>query len=201
MTSIDTKSRNTNFAHSVDMAETALLAQGDAQPTYLTPDALMAYCASRLQNIDDKMQTEFDRQQKFRDASEGLATLEDQFNRMSQETFNTATPGFAETKASIDKTFDDLDKTMPEGKTKEEFEAAYATWKNTMTDDCVATPEATQLANALKNVNSGITSSAELDMIHLQSLMSQRQTAIQICTNLVASLGDTAMKVAEKVGT
>ena len=47
-----------------------------------------------------------------------------------------------------------------------------------------------------KDLNAG----AELNMINLQSLMSQRQTAIQLTTNLVQSLGDQMNKIAANIG-
>jgi hypothetical protein len=45
-----------------------------------------------------------------------------------------------------------------------------------------------------------LNSGAELQMIQLQSIMSQRQTAIQITTNLVQALGDQLNKIADNVG-
>ncbi len=47
-----------------------------------------------------------------------------------------------------------------------------------------------------KELNSG----AQMDMIHLQSLMSSRQTAVQLSTNLIKSLGETADAVAGNTG-
>ncbi len=53
---------------------------------------------------------------------------------------------------------------------------------------------------AVENIQKDLNSSTELSMINLQSLMSQRQEAIQLCTNLVQSLGDQVNKIAENVG-
>ncbi|HEY8041388.1 MAG TPA: hypothetical protein VIF15_16395, partial [Polyangiaceae bacterium] len=52
----------------------------------------------------------------------------------------------------------------------------------------------------LSDVQSTINQGSELQMIKLQSLMSQRQTAIQLTTNLVQSLGDQLNKIAENIG-
>lgn len=52
----------------------------------------------------------------------------------------------------------------------------------------------------LKNEQSDLTGGAELNMINLQAIMSQRQTAIQLTTNLVQSLGDSSNKIAANIG-
>jgi hypothetical protein len=51
-----------------------------------------------------------------------------------------------------------------------------------------------------QSISSTINSSSELGMIKLQSLMSQRQTAIQLTTNLIQTLDDTDQKVVGNIG-
>lgn len=41
---------------------------------------------------------------------------------------------------------------------------------------------------------------AEIEMLNLQSLMSSRQQALQLCTNMVVALGDSAQRIASNVG-
>ena len=52
------------------------------------------------------------------------------------------------------------------------------------------------LTDAAGNINSD----SQLDMVHLQSLMSQQQTAVSLTTNLVQSLGDQENKIADNIG-
>jgi hypothetical protein len=52
----------------------------------------------------------------------------------------------------------------------------------------------------LQTVASDAGSSSQLNMINLQSLMSQQQTAIQITTNLVQQLGQQNQAIATNVG-
>ena len=52
----------------------------------------------------------------------------------------------------------------------------------------------------LQGCASDLNSNSELQMIQLQSLMSERQTAIELTTNLVQSLGNQAEKIAQNVG-
>lgn len=54
--------------------------------------------------------------------------------------------------------------------------------------------------NDAKNVQGDLNNQSEMNMIQLQSLMSDRQTSVQMCTNLVQSLGDQANKIAANVG-
>jgi uncharacterized protein (DUF3084 family) len=48
----------------------------------------------------------------------------------------------------------------------------------------------------IKDLSSG----AQLDMIHLQSYMSARQTAVQLSTNIIKSLSDSADAIAGNTG-
>jgi hypothetical protein len=43
-------------------------------------------------------------------------------------------------------------------------------------------------------------SGSQLDMIHLQSIMSARQTAIQLSTNLVAALAESTKAIVSNIG-
>lgn len=48
----------------------------------------------------------------------------------------------------------------------------------------------------VKDIGSG----AQMDMINLQSLMSNRQTAVQLSTNLIQALSDSADAIAHNIG-
>jgi len=166
---------------------------------FLTPDALMSYCSTRLRGIDDQVHAAFAKQQQANNDSSAL------------------------TKINISVPDHDLDMTKPEDRqvvqdALNQLNAAY----DTVQDPTAKAALANQI-NALqhdlkssakvptedfKNTTSGgvqkiqqdLNSGAELSMINLQSLMSQRQSAIQVCTNLVQSLGDQVSKIADNVG-
>ena len=65
----------------------------------------------------------------------------------------------------------------------------------TMTTDQVAT-----LNQNLKNDAADLNSDSEMTMITLQSLMSQRETAVQLSTNLIQSLGQQSSDITKNVG-
>lgn len=168
----------------------------------LTPDALMTYCATRLRGLDDQMQTQLARQQQARDAS---GALNDLTNKMSQLGNDHACNGIAAndavgTRANVDALFQEALKKTPPGPALDMLAREYATFKNDLGDNIMSKGDAASMATRLATVTKEMNGSAELDMISLQSLMSQRQTAIQMCTNLIAALNETPKAIAQKIG-
>jgi hypothetical protein len=56
------------------------------------------------------------------------------------------------------------------------------------------------IGKRFEDMSANLGKDSELGMISLQSIMSQRQSAIQICTNLVQSFGDQMNKIAANIG-
>ncbi|MET0593810.1 MAG: hypothetical protein ABW133_13995, partial [Polyangiaceae bacterium] len=73
-------------------------------------------------------------------------------------------------------------------------------WLLTDGNNITSKEEMGSLINSTKSLQSDLNSNAELDMIHLQSLMSQRQTAIQLTTNILQSLNEQANKIVANIG-
>ncbi len=78
--------------------------------------------------------------------------------------------------------------------------STYPPNKNGTPDNILSSDEMQSAIQSLQGVASDLNSGAELQMIQLQSLMSERQTAVELTTNLVQSLGDQSEKVAENIG-
>ena len=67
--------------------------------------------------------------------------------------------------------------------------------------DCDLGPTELQgFVQQITDASATISSQSELQMVQLQSLMSQRQTALSLTTNLVQSLGDQQNKIADNIG-
>ncbi len=187
----------------------------------LTPDALMAYCESRLRGLDDQMHDAFARQETFRTASAALndvqKTLQDAANG------NGFDPNDGDGPWKVMQGFDTAIKNMPPGRDRDELIKQANDFKShcKQADDynnpanpsgkkwvydgpLLGQPNGKQacsdLAEHIGDINKNASSSAELDMISLQSLMSQRQTAVQMCTNMVSALGETSKAIAQKIG-
>jgi hypothetical protein len=60
--------------------------------------------------------------------------------------------------------------------------------------------EAAQAKTAIEAVGKDLESSAQMNMIHLQSLISSRQTAVQLATNMVSSLGESTKSIVANLG-
>jgi hypothetical protein len=67
-------------------------------------------------------------------------------------------------------------------------------------DGILSASELQTYTQNLTDAASDLNSNAELGMVHLQSLMSQRQMAVTLTTNLVQSLGDQENKIADNIG-
>jgi hypothetical protein len=70
----------------------------------------------------------------------------------------------------------------------------------TNADSTVSQSEIEGYAQAISDAAGDLNSDAELGMVNIQSLMSQRETAISLTTNLVQSLGDGESKIADNIG-
>jgi hypothetical protein len=68
-------------------------------------------------------------------------------------------------------------------------------------DNTIGTNEFTDFTNTLNNINSSLSSGAELGMIKIQSLMSERTTAITLATSILQSSSDGTQKIVDKIGT
>jgi hypothetical protein len=210
---------------------------------YLTPDALMTYCQTRLQGIDSQVQKAFAEQQAMNQSTEMLGDLANSIKLPSTDLDLTKEDGFKDAlaagkqlkaaadscqdpdtkqqlQAAADKVFAKLNNVLTD---KEQPNCTFDTISATTSDSFVDEMYANKSGNyggsvsgddatyaidtfkadttdAIHNIQQSISSSAELSMINLQSLMSQRQEAIQLSTNLVQSLGDQCNKIADNVG-
>jgi hypothetical protein len=209
---------------------------------YLTPDALMTYCQTRLQGIDSQVQKAFAQQAAMNKSSEMLGDLANAINLPSDKLDLNTEAGFKQSldtakqlQAAADSAQDpDTKKALQAAADKilaklNKFEQTKAGGSgfdkisvSTTDADIKRICENTDgkhgqpvsdedryytvdqfkgdTVDAIHNIQQDISSSAELSMINLQSLMSQRQQAIQLATNLVQSLGDQCSKIAENVG-
>lgn len=188
----------------------------------LTPDALLAYCQARLDSIDGQATGIFNEQElrnsessaiqgvlaTFQGYAAGVTndkdsclTMENSLYALIQQVQQTD-PGCPEL-GKLTQTFNDLlqSGSGPSGSLQYIDEATYPPAGTTNTGD--GTLSATEVQGYISNLQgcaSDLNSNSELQMIQLQSLMSERQTEVQLTTNLVQSLGDQAEQIAENIG-
>ncbi len=201
------------------------LAPSGFEGNYLTPDALMSFCATRLRNLDDQVQTAFAKQKQANADTSTLSELQRLLGPASGELKGNENISPAlekagkamidaankcqdpETKKKLMEQASKLGKVIQDPKTGD-----YA-WGGTQLDgngkvmvdgqgrDTLTAEDFKHLTgDAIEGLQKDINAGTELSMINLQSLMSQRQSSVQLITNLVQSLGDQINKVAGNVG-
>jgi hypothetical protein len=165
----------------------------------LTPDAMLIYLQQRLGGIDEQIAHAFSRQKASEAKRKDLMAI--------QTAAKLGSEGGTITKdqlKEIDQSIDDLaavDSQMAENlkadleKAGIEFnsEGNVKTGEDVELDDNQATAFNDCIGNRLKEIGA----SAELDMIELQTLMGQRQTAISLATNLCAQIGKSLEGIVE----
>jgi hypothetical protein len=193
---------------------------------YLSPDALMTYCESRMRSIDEQVRTGFVQQrmrnQEQSDLQGVLETLQkyaagvgspdggnhDQCKEMELalqkeiEKIKATDPG-SPVLAKLTQTYNDLVYTGSGEDADVHYidRDQYPPKAAGREGDCIIdNQEMTAFTTAIQNAAGDLNSGSELEMIQLQSLMSQRQTAIQLTTNMVQSLDDSSNKIAQNVG-
>jgi len=195
-----------------------VVASGDAT-AYLTPDALMAYCKSRLRSIDDQVYTAMYGQKQIASETSQVQAAMAALQKYSAGT--SSKDDCTSMEIALHKAIEqikDTDSNCPElPKLRQIYNdlvwSGTGPTENTPYEDnyppnqvggegdhILSSSEVSGFINSLQGCASDLNSSAELNMIQIQSLMSQRQTAVQLTTNLVQSLGDQANKIAANIG-
>ncbi len=169
---------------------------------YLSPDALMAYCQSRLNSLDTQMSQIMAQQQTNQSATSAIDSVASLLNDLpapnsktpptvpvSQSDYKAIVSAYAAAAGSCPQLAASLQNDLKS--------LAHDAGKS---HDNLSSDLLTQLEQNLKNDASNLNSNSEMIMINLQSLMSQRQTAVQLTTNLVQSVGDQASSIAKNIG-
>jgi hypothetical protein len=167
---------------------------------YLTPDSLMAYCQSRLQGLDSQVNEAFVKQQHANQVSAVLSKLlGDPAMSIPGDklTGQAATDKIEAAQAAIKEALTSLD---PNSTEAQALKAVQENLGKLAGKDLQVSDFQNVVVNAVSDVQKNLNSGSELSMISLQSLVSQRQQAIQVCTNLIQSLGDQCNKIAENIG-
>lgn len=167
----------------------------------LTAESMMVYLTTRLGSLDDQIQGIFTSQQQSEEIRAAIGDIRELLNTLDESSEKeTLLKGSEEVLNAVIAIIDtrialvdpDLAKTMKtdlerEGHILEGSESQYRTQ---------------QLDNTREyfdNMARDLESTAEMNMISLQSLMSARQTAISLATNLLAKLQDASQKVVDNI--
>lgn len=179
----------------------------------LSPESLMYFCAIQLRSMDGQITKRMTEQQQARDAQEVLGQLQDLLAHLKPGGLNendlVARRRILEYyKAAYDKAPPDM-----KARLQESFNAFRSTGCNNDGGDVVSlatyspaqldadatrptvgnknsldSNEVTARFDEIKGICNDINKGAELEMTNLQTLISQRQMAIQMTTNLLSKV-------------
>jgi hypothetical protein len=186
-------------------AATDTSAIGTSPTGLLTPDALMAYVETRLDGLNSQMQAIFQQEQATANITTKVDNMVGVLNSYSNG-FNVS--GGDTNQADYENVLSQLNALETEAGGPNTSAGAgianaiqtFQTNGNGGQDNKVSSTDIANMVKDLQTVASDAGSSSQLNMINLQSLMSQQQTAIQITTNLVQQLGQQNQAIATNVG-
>jgi hypothetical protein len=166
----------------------------------LSPELLLEYCKTKMRGIDDQVQRAFAGQKTRNDLSKALSDLANAFQKKEitaddQTTKNAAYKAFDEAIAAAGPT-------SQLGIELQALKASFTTDANggsEHNDARVAEAELKTFLDTVGRIQTDVNREGELEMIQLQSLMSQRQQAIQMCSNMVANLGQTSLAIVQNM--
>jgi hypothetical protein len=192
----------------------------------LSPDALMAYCQSRLDSIDGQVQSTFAMQEVRNSQTAAVQQVLATFQKYSGGVDGGDSAGQSKC-AEMEKALYDLITQLKSsrvpcadlGKLEQTYNDLVYTGTGPTSglpyldestyppnesgpkgDNIIDSQEMSGFIGTLQGSVNDLNSGSELQMIQLQSLMTERQTAISLTTNMVQSVDDALQKVADNIG-
>ena len=185
----------------------------------LTTEAVMAYCQSRMDDLNGQANAILDEQKNATKIRDILNNLISEFQGNTEK--STTDPAkLAQLNQDVVDAIDQVKGLDPDGTVvgqlqqihdnvmatgtgpKGQAQGYYGTPNSEHQDEDgdISAVEMQSFVSDLQSVNTDLTSRQDLQMVRLQSIMSDRQTAIQLTTNLIQSFGDADQKIAANIG-
>ncbi|HYQ42900.1 MAG TPA: hypothetical protein VER11_13060 [Polyangiaceae bacterium] len=159
----------------------------------LTPDGLLIYCQSALGSLDSDVKSLLDEQTLNLARKSAISNCENVMKKYADVPNNRAEW------EEYDKAFHDSIASLPPGDPVRD--QLQAKWDQAWPKQGAFTKEewsgfTGEIHSILDNVNGN----AEINMIQLQSLMSQRQTAVNLSTNLMQKFDEGTKAIVNNMG-
>lgn len=177
-------------------------------PDHLTADGMMIYLQSRLGGLDEQIGAIMDKQKASETARKALQHVQNELAKVGEEggDVNLATfaNGLNEIAACMGpEAAAEVLKNCPEavsGKLDlDTTTGLYAPAKDATTAP-LSKEDLTNMKSYIDNAIKDVESGAELEMIKLQSLMSARNTAISLATNMMSAIGKGQEAIVGNIG-
>lgn len=160
----------------------------------LTPEGMMLYLSTRMEEVDGEINKLFDKQKASQDIRKALGEIQNELGKLKDDDGLLTMPG-SEVEQNINTAIAKIGEIDPQLAEKmwtdmnKEGQILY------VQDSKYYAQEVTASKSYIENIIKDLDATAQMDMIRLQSHMSARQTAIQLSTNLIASISDSLKAV------
>ena len=188
------------------VAASSVFGSNSFNPHAMTPESLMIYLNSRLGGLDSQMNDVFDREQKGERVRGELHAVQQLLTNLESgpKSSDVGTiPNFDQFQSELEghlQTIAQIDPQLAADMRAKLYGDGQIMYDSSGTpDDRFTTSELENTKDYLNIVAKDLDSSSQMDMIALQQLMSTRQTAIQLATNLIAACGESAKSIATNI--
>jgi hypothetical protein len=162
-------------------------------PSALSPDALLAYCRSQLDSLDSTIKGYLDQQRLNVQRKKALSEVENMMKKYPD------VPSGREQWDHFDRTFQKAIEGLPAGDPVRA--QLQAKWNElNPRNGNFSKEEWGAHTGDISTILQEVTGNAEINMIHLQSIMSQRQTAVQLTTGMLAKYDEGIKSVIGNIG-
>ena len=177
-------------ANNYHVSNAVKLLASTAPPEFITPEGLLGYCQSRLRDLDRHIQERFAAEQKTINLQAGLNKLKDAIRLAASDSTIDANElkGLQDQIAALKAGSGDPD-------VLNRLDAIESLCTNNLTPDLAKDGPIKAIDDLGKDLGSG----RELSMIELQSVVSQRQTALQLTTNLMNTMNQSAQGIVQNI--
>ena len=165
----------------------------------LTPESILAYCQNRMDSLDSRVQVYMDREEKKGELQKEIGNLQSLLpgNRVNGDDGDYH---YEFDKDAVQASIDKIDGLAGDlGVDTSNIDRVAGLTCGDGNDNEMCQSEADTTKASLDAASSAVSSGMELDMIQLQSLVQQRQTAIQLSTNLVTSIDEGPKAIAQNI--
>ena len=170
----------------------------------LTPESMMVYLTTRLSGIDEQIQGHMQSQEQSEKLRAAVNAIKAKLNELPQssdkgDNLEGKRAVLDEIASIIDEQIAPVDPNLAQRLTDDLSAENHILYTPKGGNGTYTTTEIENSQKYLETIASELESTAQMNMIHLQSLMSGRQTAISLATNLLASLGESSKKIVDNI--
>lgn len=179
-----------------------------SNPNALTSEGLMMYLQTRLTSLDDQINGVFQKQKNIEGVRKALMKIQNELEKLEDDKGKKGLVGTkhevgkdeAEYEKNIKAAIEEIKALDPKLGAQMEKDLNEKGQIMFVADGLYFTAEVGASKEYVNNMMKQLESSAQLEMIGLQSTMSARQTAIQLATNLISALNKGTDSIAANIG-